>query len=390
MNIYHLELEIYFALEEPTYISNVYSTMEKAIETGKKYLEKEMRNQYTSGYQIKGQDNISLDELFSLERTDYIFKVTETDLEYAENFKTDLLGKRLWNVRPTHIEYYYNYKGEFQSKTLNWIEQGERCPIETLTMNKKDLEKYAGTKFKIGDIVTVKSEDNRNLTWRTWKKLFVVRFLPTHAEETEYFKNTYAVASTYDRGEIESGILTWEFDESELEKYEGEIDRESPIGMLQRIIKGDVHVPYKVWQDLENGLVSFDTRQNYKEYLKENTYEFEDDDWGYYSAFLPPNNTGLSVFIYPCKNTGETKDFLPKIRVHNNNEDYNDTFFLSLEKEPRVVIGESKLSKGDFEQVCNFIKNNLEILLKHFDFNEENFSDYELWEELEKKGAIKR
>lgn len=123
--------------------------------------------------------------------------------------------------------------------------------------------------------------------------------------------------------------------------------------------------------------------------FKENNAE-DTDDQGFYSTALLPNRTGLKVTIFPEKNKFgiNIKDYLPKIRIQNQIDDYNDTFFISLEENPRVVIGENKLSKANYEEVCNFVKNNLDILLNHFEPNNEFFDD-ELWSALKKNGSIR-
>lgn len=265
MKVYKLELEIMFALEDNQFYSNVYSTMEKAIEEGKYNLEKRMRDFYTNGYQMKGQDNITTDKLFSIERADYIFKVVELEIEYAENFNTNLTCEELWKVKPTHIEYYYDYKGELESKHIQWKVK-QRTLKEEIRMNKEDLVKGAGTKFKVGDIVIVNSEFDKNLTY---KKLFVIKSVPTKIDGIEYFKNRYKVISTYDREALLSGIFTLEYNENELRKYDKKIKHNSPINLLQRIILGDISVSHEMWQDMENGVVSFDERINYQEYLRE-------------------------------------------------------------------------------------------------------------------------
>ena len=51
------------------------------------------------------------------------------------------------------------------------------------------------------------------------------------------------------------------------------------------------------------------------------------------------------------------------------------------------MIGENKLSKEDYQKVCEFVRKNLEILKKHFDPNNE-FDDDELWEALKENGSI--
>ena len=54
-----------------------------------------------------------------------------------------------------------------------------------------------------------------------------------------------------------------------------------------------------------------------------------------------------------------------------------------------MIIGENKLSKEDFDKICDFVRKNLDILLKHFDPDNE-FEDEDLWDALEGNGSIKR
>lgn len=56
---------------------------------------------------------------------------------------------------------------------------------------------------------------------------------------------------------------------------------------------------------------------------------------------------------------------------------------MAIEDAQQVVIGESKLSKEDFEKVCNFINKNKELLLKHFN-PESEFEDSDLFDKLKK------
>lgn len=70
------------------------------------------------------------------------------------------------------------------------------------------------------------------------------------------------------------------------------------------------------------------------------------------------------------------KDHMPKIRVQNNNEDRvcEDGFCLTIKQCPKIVIGKCKLSNEDYNKVCEFIKNNEQLLIKcwkeEIDFDE--------------------
>lgn len=267
MKIYHLELEVYFALEEPQYKSEVYSNLDMAIQEGKYYLEKMMRNQYETGYYVEGKKNITVEELFSIERTDYIFRITEIeDLQYAEQFENDKYLDDDYlkqNIKPTHKIHYYNYKGELERTDFTYKKK-QRLLLGSTTMYVTDFENGAGTKFKIGDLVTV--IDSMSSSEKLIKdRIFVVRYLPRRIEGQKYFKNSYALISVFDE-EIK-GLFTFEIYEKDIKLFTGTIDPTSPIGILQKIIKGELKVSAEIWQKLENGEIAFDTRPNYKEVL---------------------------------------------------------------------------------------------------------------------------
>ena len=78
-----------------------------------------------------------------------------------------------------------------------------------------------------------------------------------------------------------------------------------------------------------------------------------------------------------------------RIRISNTKNKYEDTFSITLEENPRVIIGENKLPQEDYEEICNFIRRNLSLFLKHFD-SDNDFEDDELWRALEENGSMKK
>ena len=115
MKVYHLELEVMYGESENTFYSNVYLTYEKAVEEGKYNLQKMLQNIYDN-------KNLTIDEIVNIEEVDYIFTVTEIeDLEYTENFDIDLTTAEKYleqNIKPTHIIYTLDYKGDLIYKTI--------------------------------------------------------------------------------------------------------------------------------------------------------------------------------------------------------------------------------------------------------------------------------
>lgn len=261
---------------------------------------------------------------------------------------------------------------------------------KTIELYPEDLKKGASEKFKIGDIVKLKRNleaPDRHMDDNI-DRIYVVRWLPRKFNGEKYFENKYGLISLYKTDYNEWGnkeLFTFEYWEKDIEKYIGVIERDSEYDLLSRILKRNLAVSKEYWEKIKIGMLPLNIN-TFKEKHAEDT-----DDWGFYSTVLPPNRTGLKVTIFPEKNEfgRNIKDYLPKIRIQNKIDNYENTFFISLEENPRVVIGENKLSKVDYEEVCNFFKNNLDILLKHFEPNNEFFDD-ELWSALEENGSIKR
>lgn len=88
------------------YESEVYLSLERAVEEGKYFLSQRCRN--------KGFRN-------------YVFTVTETDPEYAQEFDVEKLGidshnkEDIRKYEPTHIVYFYNMDGTLQSKYYRYM-----------------------------------------------------------------------------------------------------------------------------------------------------------------------------------------------------------------------------------------------------------------------------
>ena len=217
---------------------------------------------------------------------DYDFSVTEVDLEYAENFDAEKLGLDEWinisvnkqdfgKYEPTHIIYNYDINGNLNYKWLEYRYRDKKfnkLREHSFKVFPEDELGVAGEKFKIGDIVRIRKDvDKDDLLMPGFTendppdKLYIVRWLPRRKEGQKYFDNTYAIISTYDNEYTGRGLFTFEAYESHLEKYEGEIPKDSFIPILQRIIKGDIEVSKETWQLLKNGQISFDTRKRFNE-----------------------------------------------------------------------------------------------------------------------------
>lgn len=128
MKVYLLTIDYYYDNTEVTdYETEVYLSLEKAVEEGKFFLSQR-----------------SKDIGFS----DYEFTVTETDPKYAEEFDVKKLGlervnkEDLEKYEPTHIVYFYNMDGTLKSKYLRYMDKQRKhfTGFTVFPEDKSDLE----------------------------------------------------------------------------------------------------------------------------------------------------------------------------------------------------------------------------------------------------------
>lgn len=389
MKLYLVKVEMYDYTQEgikffdPDSKCNVYREFKQARQAGVKDLQTRIKA-------IEEGANCSFSKMLKKEQVDYDFQIIQIDnLAYAEKFDTkydEFDEDSICKLEPTHKVYSLDYEGnilyvnyEYRYQNALWDTQ------KRIKLYPEDLEKGASEKFKIGDIVKLKHEIDYGYIDDNVDRIYVVRWLPRKFNGEKYFENTYALVSLYEMknewGNKE--LFTYEYFGHDIEKYTGVIEKDSEYNLLSKIVKGDICVSYEYWTKIKIGMLPLT-----KETLRKENGE-EGDDWGFYSTEIGPKRTGLNVSVFPKKNIfGENiKECLPKIRIQNERNNYEDTFSITLEEEPKVVIGENKLSKEDYQKVCEFVRKNLEILKKHFDPNNE-FDDDELWEALKENGSI--
>ena len=117
------------------------------------------------------------------------------------------------------------------------------------------------------------------------------------------------------------------------------------------------------------GNATLEENGNYK-----NLYEYNDGDtWGFFSNTIYKKHTRLAanllisfgMFYRPIR------DKNPKIRVHAS-DNYDEDFYISLEKRPKIIIGENTtLSENELQDIFNYITEHLEVLLEHWNSNGE-------------------
>lgn len=102
-------------------------------------------------------------------------------------------------------------------------------------------------------------------------------------------------------------------------------------------------------------------------------------------ANLYPKHTGLPVVLW-VDNVGYARKVqhnIPRLKVQNvrGNKAVDDTFSVSISKEPKVLSGENKLSSKDWKAVKQFISDNYEYFMQHWN---QEIDEYELKDLLTK------
>lgn len=87
-------------------------------------------------------------------------------------------------------------------------------------------------------------------------------------------------------------------------------------------------------------------------------------------ANLYPKRTGLPM-VFWVDNVGSdrtTKHNLPRIKVQNilGDKRTDDVFSLSISKEPEILAGECKLSSSDLKIIMQYVIDNYDILMQHW------------------------
>lgn len=245
MKIYLLNIDYFYEnIDQNEYYTEVYSSLAKAVEDGKYFLSKRCNDKSFKNYE---------------------FKVTEINLEYAEQFdvkQLNILNKEEYGkYEPTHTVNVYRKDGELLYKHLRYKDK-QRKYLKVFTMYPEDFEQNAGQRFKIGDIVRIKKrneEEYYSIEFQEYwseDKLYIVKSQPSRNDGQKYFNNIYGLLSNYDGDECAKGLFVSRYYEKDLELYDGKLDPNSPLGFLKKIIKNEIIITEQTWSKIKNGQIS--------------------------------------------------------------------------------------------------------------------------------------
>lgn len=256
--VFHLEVESYSNIydslvEKDSYYSGVYGTMKKAVEEGKWFLERRFKDIFeNSNYCTKEDKDYTYEDLLNDGYMSYNFKVTKLSPYYAENFEAPGREYMCRDLRPTHTVYYYDYRGNLEFYNLEYLDRDGGFGYVTRRY-KGDNEKQPN-KFNIGDFVTVIDDDFPA------DQVFVVYYVPVKNDPYRFFNNTYGVASVFDGCKFD---YYHDYNESKLIKYDGIVDKNSPLMFLQKLYRNEIQIDKEIMKQIENREILLNTKPTF-------------------------------------------------------------------------------------------------------------------------------
>jgi len=242
-SVYHLKVEAYSNrigelgdLDDgyvERFFSGVFFSLDEARETGKARLHHIIQELYKrSGFDNK-QEFLTDDMLH------YDFEIFEHALDSFEQCKRpETYDYDLYP--PTFIKYEYDFDGELINRNYVW--KSESVEIYRQVRENDSLPE-AGTKYQKGDFVQLRTLRRNRYDHIDFGNIFLVVGTPTRDEDGRLKDNTYSIETIGKKGEY-----LWDWDwhypfsgihEDELVKYEGEIDKNSPLLFLRGAFLGD-------------------------------------------------------------------------------------------------------------------------------------------------------
>ena len=105
-----------------------------------------------------------------------------------------------------------------------------------------------------------------------------------------------------------------------------------------------------------------------------NNYFDIPDDYYFEMANLPPDRTGLPRVIWidslgKDRNNKHNKHNCPRLKVQNipgNKIVPGDNFTIEISKKPKVIRGEVKISYKELNSILDYISDNYDLFIKHW------------------------
>ena len=158
--IYHLIVKAHSTrygnlIELDNNYTNVYSTLDRAVEVGTNWLRNKIKRLYEeSNYCTREKDTLTIQDMLDENEIYYNFSVTEFNPRYADNFEVPDHEYECKHYAPSHIEYSYNLEGQLQYKELQYRYHNGYSGHYFTRFPRDDENKP--NKFRVGDYVKLK------------------------------------------------------------------------------------------------------------------------------------------------------------------------------------------------------------------------------------------
>ena len=129
-------------IERNSYYSEVYSSLDKAVEEGKAWMKERLKF-----LNLEIENDLSFDENFKNEKLEYSFTVTELDLDYINKFNNLEDEEKDKYIEPTHKIYNYNINGVLLNIELEYrCANGENLRLKYYEPKRKNNQNATNTK----------------------------------------------------------------------------------------------------------------------------------------------------------------------------------------------------------------------------------------------------
>jgi hypothetical protein len=231
--------------------SDVFFTLDEAVAAGVKALE----DRFTEIQKFFGK-NWSNDDI--AESVDYRLTV----YEYNPGVMRSVNG--WWEQ---FAEWDYNHKGILRERTeFKTIHKGDKAERYSTVRFPGDESDDAGTKFDVGDFVTVTDESDKQIyvvshapgKRENWPNRFLIASSSPTAGQPEGGENFYTVD-----GFDSTGLFTHTHPhESKIRRFEGEIPVNHPLQVLRKHYIGEANINDDLFDDIFCRRIIFDNGDN--------------------------------------------------------------------------------------------------------------------------------
>lgn len=249
--------------------SYVYSTIEKAIIEGKKFLDLYFNeiledNNLKSNYEELTKLEIIKEEIKN-KNLHYSFSIEKFDPYYKDNFvKPEGSESMVIGIEPATTQYFYDFKGKEIYKEIKYGESKYGWAFVN-DIFPGDENKNAGTKFNIGDLVyDMNWQPNSMHEGEEDRPIIMIRNRPNRSEKS-LFTNTYSGIGIDKDGNLLPFYDHMQESQLKLYKRAKDIPNNSVWIFVKNLIDHYDEIKPKVFERIMNGEINFLETKSYRD-----------------------------------------------------------------------------------------------------------------------------